>query len=482
MGGIYDGWFSKELSASEFGDQRLNKRFFSMGEKWSLSPERSIPQTFDDWPSVKAAYRFFENKKVTPEKILYSHFENTHQRLQTRKTVLIIQDTSFLSYGHHRNTKGLGKLGSNHRGDQKYDNYGLIMHTALAVDPSGLPLGLVDQKIYARQAERHLPRTLSSMVRAKIPIEMKESIKWIEPMERLSLTFQNKLKTQIVHVGDREADFFELFWRAKQLDASILIRCSHNHVVGSRSRKKKFVQEKLIEKARTQPAIGGYTVEIQETKDRKGRMARVEVSIGSFTLNPERNHSLAKSNLNIELSLHFICVREVRTPQGEQPIEWILLSNIESHNLESAIEKVQWYSCRWQIEIFHKILKSGFRIESCQINCAEKLSKSVHFMSILAWRVHWLTWIARIAPETPAAEILTPVEIAVINARFPKKISFSSQKGTIALYLVLIAQIGGFLARTGDGKPGIISIWTGWSRLADMALGWNLKNSNMGYG
>jgi hypothetical protein len=401
-------WANIELATAEFGDQRLNKRFIEIAKKWSESPESSIPKTFDVWSSTKAVYRFFENKRVSPEKILFPHFEMTYSRMKAKKTVLVIQDTCFLMCGRHKRTQGLGKIMTAKKiYNQEFENLGLVMHTALAVDSTGLPLGLVDQRVYSRSSTQMSMTGLSTDLRAKIPIELKESVKWIDPMERVALTYSPPDESKIVHVGDREADFFELFWRARELNSSILVRCTHDRVLGVRSRKRNFQNEKLFERARAASPLVCYEVSVNPTQDRDARQATVVISSGTFQLTPERRHSLATSNLKTELNLNFVYVKEIDAPNGTEPLEWLLISNLESPDFSSALEKVRWYGHRWQIETFHKILKSGFKIESCQLNHAEKRSKYIHLMSILAWRVHWLTWISRVEPQTPATDIFS---------------------------------------------------------------------------
>jgi hypothetical protein len=476
-------WVDEELGAANFGDKRLNKRFIAMAKKFDQSPEQSIPKAFVDWSQVKATYRFFENEQVSAQKIHEPHFQQTLDRLKSRETVLIIQDTTFFLYSHYPKTTGLGKVGKAVGKRKDFENQGLIMHTSFAIDPSGLPLGILNQKIFARSENSLKTTQLPANVKRKLPIEYKESSKWIEPIEWISLLTPDTFKGKLVHVADREADFFEFFWKAKTEGAHILIRASHNRNIDSKSRinTKQFQNTQLFEKALKQPQLGCIEIEVEadSKKQRSARTATLGIRTGDFTLWPERHHYAAQCVPAPQLPLWFVYVLEENPPFQEEPLEWLLITNLPTDDLNSAIEKVRWYEKRFQIETFHKILKSGFQVESQRMSTAEKLTKYLSFMSILAWKILWMTWIARVEPQKSASEILLYSEYKVIRQYFNIN---TDRDLTVAEAIRLIARLGGFLNRKGDGDPGPIVLWRGWNRLSDLNTGWNLKYSNQTYG
>ena len=472
------GWTGVELSEVEFGDERLNKRFLSMAKKIDEKPEASIPEVFESWGDTKAAYRFFDNERVTPSAMLYPHAQQTVRRVQEKETVLVIQDTSFFTYGHHKKTKGLGKFtGTTKTYGRKFENTGIIMHTAYAIDTMGVPLGILDQELFVRSPDNISRSTVPDFVRKMLPIELKESVKWINPIQHISLLFPASSTIKLVHVCDREGDFFDLFWTATDYEVSILVRAGHDRVIGKPTRSKKTVNERLFERAKSQPELGYLEVEVQGNDKRKDRTARVAIRSGTFELFPSRHHPAATCDPPRRLSLYFVYVTEIEPPPGQEALEWLLITDLPSETLESAVEKVKWYQKRFRIETFHKILKSGFRVQECRIATANRLKKYLTFMSILSWRIHWMTWISRTEPSMSAREILNSDEIDVLQSHFTKGQSVRGSPLTVAQALKQIAQLGGFLNRKSDGEPGPIVIWRGWTRLSDMTLGWKLNHS-----
>lgn len=474
-------WVDEELGTADFGDKRLNKRFIVMAKKFDQSPEERIPKVFVHWSEAKAVYRFFDNEHVSSEKIYEPHVQQTFSRLKDRQTVLLIQDTSFFLYSHYPKTLGLGKVGKAVGKRKDFENQGLIMHTAFAMDPSGLPLGILSQKIFARSEESLKMSQLPPNVRRKLPIEYKESSKWIEPIEWISAITPDTFKGRLIHVADREADFFDFFWKANQEKAHVLIRAVHDRNVDSKSRvnSQTFQNTHLFQKARQQPKLGSIQIEVQAHAKRVARTAILSIRSGSFTLWPERHHYAAQCVPTPQVFLHFVYVLEENPPSQEEPLEWLLITDLSTEDLNSAIEKVRWYQKRFQIETFHKILKSGFQVEHQRMSTAEKLTKYLSFMSILAWKILWMSWVGRVEPQKSTTEILSPSECKVIQRYFHLP---ADQKLSAREAIRLIARLGGFLNRKGDGEPGPIVLWRGWNRLSDLSMGWNLNYSKKTYG
>ncbi len=157
-------------------------------------------------------------------------------------------------------------------------------------------------------------------------------------------------------------------------------------------------------------------------------------------------------------------------------MNWILLTNININNFEEAVEKIQWYCLRWRIEVFHKILKSGLKVEECRLQTADRLIRFLTIMSIIAWRIFFITLVARTNPNLSYTVILTDDEWKVLYTKMLKTKDYPEIPPPIREIVRWIAKLGGFLARKNDLEPGPIALWKGWKRLFDLAEGWRLAH------
>jgi hypothetical protein len=233
---------------------------------------------------------------------------------------------------------------------------------------------------------------------------------------------------------------------------------------------------------RKQPDSGSYAIEISKrsktkhAKEREARTAIVSVRFDSFTLNPPRNNIRHKTEKLPNIEMHAVYVLEKNPPDGEEAIEWMLLTNLPVMSYEDAYEKVLWYSLRWRIEMYFKVLKSGFRVESCRLGHADRLAKYLTVMSIVAWRLFMITLIARTDPATPCSTFLTDQEWKVLFLHSNKNKPIPKKTPTIGIIVIWIAKLGGYLARKSDGPPGTIILWRGWKRLVDLSEGLKLAD------
>lgn len=442
-------WIAYELSEISLGDQRLNWRLLDSAAKLAAKPSVSINQACDDWADTKATYRLFANEKTKMEQILAPHQQRTKERMTGHKTILAIQDSSYLDYSHHPRKSGMGPIGTS----QQTLN-GLVMHSVLSVTPQGLPLGLLDQSIWAR--EETVKQTTSSE-RCKVPIAEKESNKWLAALSE-TVKWQAK-GTQLVTVGDREADIFELFDHARSLETDLLIRAGQNRSV---SAPEIGLLWAVVEKQRV---AGHLKVQVSKRKEQPAREATVAVRYTSLTLRPPQH---LRTQMK-PLSLYAVLVEEVDPPAEVEPLAWLLLTTVPVSSLDDAIERIHWYCQRWQIEILHKILKSGCHIEQAQLASAQRLMPMIALFSIIAWRLFWITFLARTDPDAPASAILAKHELDALYTFIHKQPIPASLAPTVHQALRWIAQLGGFLVRKRDGEPGVTVVWRGWQRLSDIS-------------
>jgi Transposase DNA-binding/Transposase Tn5 dimerisation domain len=465
-----DEWAREELGSVALGDKRRTARLIKLCGRLAELPESSINQACGDGAETKAAYRFFGNDNVDVQAILAAHRAKTAERAGQYRTVLAIQDTSDLIYTSHRQTTGLGKL-SLKKGKrvEKIHSHGLVMHSCLAVTTEGLPLGLLEQQIFARAAGPEDP----PQHRNVLPIDKKESYRWLASLKNAQSV---PGETQLVTVCDREADSYELFQLSAALATPVVVRANYDRPINKRSMYAEKGIVKLWPHLERQPCAGRCAVEVparrgtKHTTPRAPRVASVEVRFVAFTLNPPKRLSSTLPNL----AMSAIYVRETEPPAGEPPLEWMLLTNLPIENFDQAYEKVQWYCLRWRIEMYHKVLKSGFRIEHCRLGEAQRLIRYVTVMSIIAWRVLMLTLIARMHPEAPCTTLLTDQEWKVLYGTVKNTTALPPTPPTLREAVIWIARLGGFLARKHDGQPGVILVWRGWKRLTDLTQGWRL--------
>jgi len=472
-------WAAEEFADVSLGDKRLDARLITLCDRFSDAPESPINQACTDWAETKAAYRFFQNENVEVGDILAVHRSKTAKRASKHKTVLAIQDTSYFVYTSHPKTEGLGKISMNKvKRDKEIDCNGLVMHTCLVVTTEGLPLGLLDQEILSRKPHRKKMCTgKNCRPRERRPVEEKESYRWLEA---LAHTKEAMGETEVVTVCDREADFYDFFKLSDQMGCPVLVRAKANRVINRKSRYAVKSGVKLWELMGQQPVSGSYTIDIpkraktKHCKEREAHTATVTVKFGSLRLNPPPNYTKHGDEHLPNIEMNAVYVREINPPDGEEPVEWMLLCNLPVTSFQEACEKVRWYSLRWRIEMYYKVLKSGFRVEECRLGHAERLIRYLTVMSIVAWRLFMITLVARTNPATSCSTLLADHEWKVLFLKANKNKPLPPRPPPIGDVVIWIAKLGGYLARKSDGPPGTITLWRGWKRLTDLTEGWNL--------
>ena len=458
-------WATEEFAEMNLADERLNRRCWELAGALGKHPSGPINQACENWADTKAGYRFFDNQKVEPAKIIKPHCQRTLERMKEYALVLAVQDTTYFNYTHHPKTEGLGEIGS-----KRHNQRGFGMHSTLAVTPSGTPLGLLTQAFFTRPIGEpaHKPNEVH-----KLPIEEKESYRWIEAFEQtLSLV---PVDTEVVTVCDREADIYEMFVVAQEQNASLLVRAKVD-----RSLDEQEETRKLWQKAEQEPITGELSVQVTGNQKRKERQATVSIRFTQTQLNPPWRPNKKKLP---SVRLNAILVREENPPEDiDDPIEWMLLTNTPVGNFDDAVCVVGWYCCRWQIEIFHKIIKSGCTVEDCRLETTERLQNYIALMSVVAWRLHWLTYLNRANPDLPCTVALNIIEWQALYRRIHRSTALPDNTPTIRQAVRWIAQLGGFLGRNSDGEPGITAIWRGWQRLQDISDTWYLVEDQTTYG
>jgi len=432
-------------------------------EKLSLQPMDPINKACGSWAESKAAYRLFRNEKVKCEKILASHREKTIQRMIGQERVLTIQDTSSINFGERLKTrkKGLGPVGKKEQGEDG-KSFGLIMHTTLAVNMQGVSLGILDQQLWARGLEV----IKADKTRHRRKRDEKETHKWFLAAERVQAYLPSPAPTEVIHVSDREADIYEYLAFAQSRGISFLVRANFDRLVKDHH----FYPLWHLLESNAPCAQAEVDVPAKKTGE-AARTAKVNIGFKAVEIAapPPKNKKQAPLD---SLKLYAVYVKEENPPAGVTALEWMLLTNVAVKDAQEAQERVRWYRMRWHIETFHKVLKSGCQVEACQLEGAERLKKYVALMSVIAWRIYWMTHLSRHEPEASCEELLEEAQWKSLSCRIHKTKEPPDHPPSISQAIRWIAQLGGFLARKGDGDPGPMVIWRGWQRLTDITEDW----------
>jgi hypothetical protein len=447
-------WAAQELATADFGDARLSKRLVRIVADKLANPTASIPHASGSWAATKATYRFLASEQVAAERIRAAHLDATRSRIEHHETVLVLQDTTELLYTSHPHTTGLGEL--DHAGSK-----GLKVHSALAATEAGVPLGLVQQAVWARQAEPKAKRPK----RRKRPQAERESQRWLTTLAEVQQTIP--APTRLIVVADREADIYPLLIAPRDDRTDVVIRATYNRgLVGG---------SKLEDAAEKVSWQGSRTVTIPGNGWRAARTATVQIGWTTVQLLPPQDYPRPASAPRPTLQL--VVVEEREPPAGVKRLRWLLWTTLPVTNWDEAIAVVEAYRRRWLIERYHFVLKSGCGIEQLQLEAADRLERALAVCCIVAWRLLWLTYTARETPAVPCTEILARHEWQALVCTVQGTPVPPTEPPSVREAVRMIAQLGGFLARTGDGEPGVKTIWRGLIRLDDIAATWLLARA-----
>lgn len=443
-GSIYEIY--KEIKV---GSRRLGERLKKTLETLHKKPGVSIARACGDAHQAKAVYRILGNEKLSLKPILDINKEETEENIliSGKKVILMPQDTTEVDYTNLKATEGLGVHGT------KTKNKGIIVHTSMAVSEEGEIYGMLSQKIWVRAEEEHG----KSEERKNRDIEDKESNKWLETMESSSKSIPEGVLG--VNICDREGDIYEFFNKAENEGSSYLVRIVQNRTIESEE------NEKLIEHGKKLKSSGILTVQVpRDTRNgNKAREAKLEIKFSKVEIKAPRN--VAGENIRKKVTAWIVVAEEIDAPVGITPILWYLLTNIEVNTFEEATKKVSWYVQRWKIERFHYVLKSGCKVEDLQERSAEKLKILILLYSIISMKILHLTYLARICPDLSCDMIFPEEDWQVLYKIANKTKVLPKDPPTIKEAVVMIAKLGGFLNRKGDGEPGVVVIWRGLAEL-----------------
>lgn len=447
-------WIIEELAMLSLGDKRLNKRAHKILSNLSRNPTDSIPAACSGAGETKTAYRFFDNDQVTPEKIQQTHFEASVARMAQHSIVLIPQDTTVLNFSSQYNRQDAGPT-------TKGSTNGIYLHSAIAGTPEKICLGHLSSKQWHRKELQNLTRRERTIKNYSIPIEDKESYRWLENYIRANEYAKQLPHTTIVSIADREGDIYNIYEEAQKIfnheeaKAYYLIRARSDRKICTKEGKRTDLRIKSSLKS--EKPLGSFTLEISETKNRKPRVANLIVYSKKICIRLPDKQRKPKDYDPVEITA-ILCV-EKAPPKGAEPIEWLLTTNLPATTFEEAYEKIQWYTCRWQIEIFFKILKSGCTIEKLQLT-EKNFSAALCFYMIIAWRILYVVAMGRYSPEISCECVFSKEEwqttYIVVHRKKPPK-----NPPALNEMIRMVASLGGYINNKSNPEPGVKTMWIG---------------------
>lgn len=482
------GWANDELLTSNIGDKRLDKRAVKLVDRLSKFGE-SFTDGFKSRAELVGACRFCDNNKVTPQKILSPHYEKTKQRIQEQKTVLLPNDTSSIDYSDKKTVDGLGILESSF-------THGLLIHPLLAITPERICLGMVDVKMWARSATAKR-KQVPSHIRNNQPIEEKESFRWIESYRAASELANQFPKTNFISIGDRESDILELAVEAienkkNNRGADIIIRINHDRALAEIDEKKgkeKKKQESTSEVDKVKKTEEDLKRKLKNELKQAPIIGEITFTLPSREGNPEREvtqklraktvHLLGKKvgkKVYPSIEINAICAIEENPPPGIEGICWMFFTTLPIDTAEQVFNIIKYYLCRWEIEVFFKVLKSGCKVEEKELKEADRIKNMLAIFFIIAWRLMYVMTLSRRKPEISCVEIFEDSEWMSIYCILNKTRILPAKPPSLGEMVMMIAKVGGYLPRK-NSPPGPKVLWRGMRELYAYATAWECFSS-----
>lgn len=437
-------WADDEVAYMELGDPRRARRLSQILAARSAAPNASFSRNFPTPSALNKFYLFCDNDQVSHDAILAGHRAATVERMARESLVLAVQDSMEYDVSHHPHAEGFGAL-------QGKNRQGMWLHNTLAVTPDQRSLGVLDQQHWHRAASAG--KKASRRARS---IEHKESYKWLCGVEITAVASAALTSTRVVSVGDSEADIYDLFRYATEVDQEILVRACQDRGVDETA-------QRLWSHMESQPVAETQTLEVPRRQGQAARHAVLTLRYAPVQIKPPTSRSAEHLPT---VAVWAVLAREEPPPSGvKKPLEWLLIGTAPITTPEQATERLQWYRCRWVIETFHKVLKSGCRIEERQFENAERVARYLAIDAIVAWRVLLMTMQGRTQPELSAEVLLETAEWQALSCYVHRLPLAPEQPPTLGEVVRWIAQLGGYLGRKSDGPPGVMVLWRGLQQL-----------------
>lgn len=458
---------------ADLGDARRTQRLVQTANLMSRRPGGTLPQKLRNPKDLRAFYRLMNCDEVTHEAILEPHRRATLKTIaEMESTVLVLHDSTELDFTSHRSLEDLGQIGN---GNQR----GYIAQNSLAVDPrTRQVLGLCNQVLHCRDTISEKETLAEKRAR-----DSRESLLWIKGTEPLPGS------KQLVDICDQGADTFEFLEHEIHSGRRFVIRAACNRRILIGHDDTPTTQSSYLRTyAAELPEMGRWKLSVTSKVDlkspkRKGKKVQIkrvardaELAVAFTPVRIKPPHTRNGNFGSRSLKVWVIRVWEVHPPEGQERLEWFLITNEPVLTFEEAYGVVGWYECRWIVEEYHKGLKTGCSIESPQFTTEERLQPAIALISVVT-----LTLLAmRDASRRPdaktrkATEIISKDYVAVLSAW---RHGAPRMDWSIHEFYYALARLGGHQNRNSDHAPGWQTIWEGWKELQAMVCGADVASS-----
>lgn len=473
------GRLSRELADAEPGDPRRSRRLVKVAESMAAVPERSVSSSGGGWNETVAACRLLSAPQVTPEKILAPHRSAVAERAAACRCVAVIQDTTELDFTAKKHMAGNGVLNDDTR-------HGLYQHTLYAAAENGPPLGVVAMSFLARTDQSTRAAAGS---RKKRPLKEKESYRWLEGYAQTQALAEALPQCEIFSLADREGDLYEVYaaWagyceRGGPV-AQWLIRAQQDRALEGME---EGAPDKLFAVLAGGPKLGkirfAMPAAVHHRKNKSGSRVRGERSartvcqeVRAMAVTPRAPWRKGGRPQSVTVWALWAC--ETNPPKGEDPICWLLLTSVPVTTLAQAKRLLALYLRRWDIEVFHRVLKTGCRVEQMQFKKAGAVRNVLTLYAVIAWRILYLTHLGRVCPQERCSLVFSEAEwkaaCAVAQRERQEPPPRDPPEPALGEFILLVARFGGHLGRKSDGPPGAQVLWQGLTRLRDFACAWH---------
>lgn len=465
-------WIMEELQTVKLNDKRLDARLGELLSQLATQPRASIPAACGGRAEMVAAYRFCENEKTSFEGVMQPHFDATRRRLTEQSVVILPQDTTEINVTRPgQEVAGAGPLDGDSR-------RGAFLHVLYAFTPDGTPLGALSAQAWTREDGPGCA-TMSRAERAATPFEEKESHRWLTTLRHAQDVAQCCPATKFICVADSEADIYEVLAAGMREGAGdwIVRACQNRALLGGEAENngEKYLREVALQ----QPVLFTKTISVRgrrtkvacekraRRQPRESRTAEVAVRATRVTLRPRSRADRALP----EVCMNVVIVSELHPPKGDEPVEWLLLTSLPIGTVEEVRQVIQYYTVRWMIEVFFRVLKMGCRIEERMFEYMDRLLTCLAIYMMVAWRTLYVCRLGRDCPEISCEAVFEPAEWKsvwkIVCRNDPPAVP-----PLLGEFIRVMAQLGGYVNRKRALPPGPQTVWIGLQRMHDFATCW----------
>lgn len=465
-------WAADEMQSVDLGDKRLNRRLTEVLSMLAAFPNQSIPASVGGGHNeTTAAYRLYDNEKVDFEKILAPHIDASFKRIAEQDVVILAQDTTELDLTRpSQQVEGTGLLDGNSR-------CGEFLHPLIAFTVDGTPLGTLSADLWVRdQPEGKSDR------RKEFPIEEKESYRWLDTQRYAQGIAAETPQTQFISVADSEADIYEVIDQEQHSPENfgwIIRSCYDRALVSPEDLADEQQASSLRDRVLQSDVL--FTNEInvrgrerkvscderRRNQAKSSRTTEVEVRAATMTLRatPRPDRTLQDTTVNVVL------VREIDPPADEEPVEWLLLTNLPIDSIGAVRLIIQYYCIRWLIEVFFRTLKSGCRVEERRFKEIERFERCLAVYMVVAWRTLYACRLGRELPDLSCEAVFEPDEWRPVY-KLIRRADPPQTPPTLQEMIRMVAQLGGYVGRARKDEPGPQTTMLGMQRLYDICRCW----------